>query len=185
MLGTLNINDLNTLRINGNDVSKGFTSLLVEHIVTSVAETSIDFSGLDISIHKSYHIEIEILNATASTGFVNCFVNNDTVVTNYYSQVSGGSGGSPIAAGYNAPYVMRYIAGSMPQCGKMSMHIVSGNVMYNSETTIKASASSMYVETFGGFKVATVTNITQLTFTSSVVGALGVGSKIRIYRGDL
>ncbi len=34
-------------------------------------------------------------------------------------------------------------------------------------------------------KVATVANITQLTFTTSTASAFDIGTKIRIYRGDM
>ena len=73
-------------KLNGVDISVSppatrayANSLLAEYIVSGSAVTSIDFSGLDINTHKSYRVEIDWINPTASPTAMSVFINGDTV----------------------------------------------------------------------------------------------------------
>lgn len=159
-----------------------YKGLLAEYEVTGSARTSIDFSGLDINTHKSYRIEIELYVASVAPA-IYCFVNNDTTITNYYFQIWGGNAAAFTGARANNPTVQSIgIAGN---------HACNLNCVRSNGTPIFTGIySSQLGTTLIGYnvlmyKTSTVTNITQLTFTSSVTNAIGIGSKIRIYRGDV
>lgn len=181
--------NLNLSRINGEDISgspvatKDFAnSLLYEAVVTGSARTSIDFPLLDINTHKSYRIELE-LNIVSGAPLIYCFVNNDTVLTDYYSQLWGGNAAAFTGARANNP--------SVQSIGIAGNHVCILNCIKSNGTPLFTGIYSSQLGTTPigynvlMFKTATVTNLTQLTFTSSVANAIGVGSKIRIYRGDV
>jgi len=158
-------------------------SLLAEYEVTGSAVTSIDFSGLDINTHKSYRVEIEWSNSTATNTSLYIFVNSDTVLTNYYSQQMYGSAATAGGNRVNSPAVVSNLANGRTS-SEIKVSTVGGWVVATSKET-RYLPSSLEVSSFGVMKTAVVTNITQLTFTSPVALALGIGSKIRIYRGDV
>ena len=160
-----------------------YKGLLAEYTVSGSAVTSIDFSGLDINTHKSYRVEIELINATASGGALYCFVNGDTTLTNYWSQYFYANSTSVTSARQNNPQISTLIASSIASV-QLSIEKVNGYTRITSSDNFNTSSSIAY-EIFSSTKTATVTNITQLTFTSSVASSIGVGSKIRIYRGDV
>ena len=158
-----------------------YKGLLYEAVVTGSAVTSIDFSGLDINTHKSYRVEIE-LNNTVSTGLY-CFVNNDTVLTNYWSQSWGGNHATYTGNRANNATVATLSTVAGHTC-TLNCSKANGTPLFTGISSSQLSATIVGYNVFM-FKTTTVTNITQLTFTSSAASAIGVGSKIRIYRGDV
>jgi len=156
--------------------------LLAEFEVTGTALTSINFSGLDINTHKSYRIEIELINPLASSPNIYLFVNGDTTVTNYDSQhtifstsASASRPNSSLLTTMVASQLMKTIL-NVSIVDDVASYIVS-SLSPTSSTTVNSTSGS-------GRKTATVANITQLTFTASISNTIGIGSKIRIYRGD-
>lgn len=159
-------------------------SLLAEYEVTGAAVTSIDFSGLDINTHKSYRIEIEAYNPAATESFVYLYINNDTVASNYYSQQQK-TDGTGVTAGRSNSAALFWVGAGQRMSGDAKLAITPGwYAMAVSDHT--SNPSSLLVrQIYALVKTATVTNITQLTFTASVANAIGIGSKVRIYRGDV
>lgn len=155
--------------------------LLADFEVTGAAVTSVDFSGLDIASHKSYRVEIEAVGVNAST--IYAFINGDTTITNYYSQTLNGAG-----SGVNAARANTSAIGQTAVSGNSSysalVALVNGFARVESNGSVGDGVATI-AHIFGMNKTATVANITQLTFTSSVAGSIGIGSKIRIYRGDI
>ena len=160
-----------------------YKGLLYEAVVTGSARTSIDFPLLDINTHKSYRVEIEMINAVGSLFELYCFVNGDTVVTNYYTQVIDASSTTLASNRSNYPSVASVGASSVTSANSILLK-TNGYVNFRNNASYLLG-SSIRTTTSTISKTATVTNITQLTFTSSVASAIGVGSKIRIYRGDV
>ncbi len=154
-------------------------SLLAEYVVSGSAVTSIDFSGLDINTHKSYRAEVELVNGTASSADIYCFFNGNTTLTNYYSQLLQSNTSTTTSIRLNKASVFSLTASS----------IVNGVVIVLPKIAIAQSirniGSTIMHETYSMAKTIPESNITQLTFTSSATSAIGVGSKIRIYRGDV
>lgn len=158
-----------------------YKGLLAEYTVSGSAVTSIDFSGLDINTHKSYRVEIEMVTMSACVLY--CFVNADTTVTNYYTQTSGGGATAWSGGRYNTPATITASA-TGNHIGNFSVERVNGVPNFVGIGSSQLGTTPVFYNFFT-LKTATVANITQLTFTSSVASAIGVGSKIRIYRGDV
>lgn len=185
MSGLLAVSAINGVDISVSPVAtQAFAnSLLAEYTVTGSAVTSIDFSGLDINTHKSYRIEIEWNNVSASSVFLNGFINGDTVQTNYYSQLFNITGTS-VAGEKSNNARLAYPFSNEKVALTANISINQGYATTRSLVT-RGIGSTVLLEIISMSKIATVTNITQLTFTSSGASAIGVGSKIRIYRGDV
>lgn len=160
-----------------------YKSLLVEYTVTGSAVTSIDFSGLDINTHKSYRIEIEWNNISGSAVNLYAFINGDATVTNYYSQLFDSNGVTSAGVRYNTASLACPSANEKVSINA-GISINQGYVTTRSFAT-RGVGSTVLTELISISKTATVTNITQLTFTASVASSIGVGSKIRLYRGDV
>lgn len=189
MAGNLAVSKINGVDISSSPVAtQAFAnSLLAEYTVSGRAVTSIDFSGLDINTHKSYRVEIEMINATDSQALLYMFVNGDTTLANYASQGLAGVGSTVSSSRLSAPKIcINSTSVGSDNAVVVNVTRVAGKCSYiSSYVRDIGSTSIVQGEIMWGGKTATVTNITQLTFTSSVAMAIGVGSKIRIYRGDV
>lgn len=157
-------------------------NLLAEYEVTGSAVTQIDFTGLDIKTHKSYQIEVEIINPTASSTSLKFCINGDTTNTNYYTQEIVAGSTSLSAQRSNAPYIGYTLAGKYGYSNGF-ISLVNGYLKANIYEN-RHDATSVNIAQYSIVKTATVTNITQITLISTIANAIGVGSKVRIYRGD-
>lgn len=170
-------------QINGEDITKGFNPILAQYEVTGSAVTSIDFSGLDINAHGgSYEIEIRWYSPVASTSFLFCFINNDTTSTNYYSVVDQADGTSQVTARNNNAGVS-YSDGIAYHMVKGIIGISNGYAFAITENA-NGVGSAIKSRDYRMSKIASVANITQLTFVTGVASNFGVGSKIIIRRKD-
>jgi len=160
-------------------------SLVAEYLVAGTAVTSIDFSGLDINANASYRFEIDLYNPTVSTTSVYCFINGDTTITDYYSQLLQGFASTANAGNVNNPAIMACSAGQSAQAtGSVSATLNNTKPRIMSWAT-SAETTSLITQFYSVVKTAAVANITQLTFTTSIALAFGVGTRIRIYRGNI
>ena len=177
-------NDPTTDAINWGS-SAGLTlSLFDEVVVSGGAVTEIDFTGLDINTHKSYRIEIELVNAgfAMTLGMIS---NNDTSSL-YNSQFCEFDDATVVASSIFLT-TGRILDINSAQNAKINISLA----LTESEPTatfsnyIELGTSSSVV--VGGWSLAggTVANITQLTFISDTVNSLGDGTRIRIYREDV
>jgi hypothetical protein len=164
------------------------SGLLWEYEVTGAAETSIDTGSiLDINTHKSYRIEIDWYNPTGTGSNLSCFANGDTTAANYRSQLFQISGSTPTGSLTSSATITTANSGVsnavtvdirlVPSGADNFMHAFTnaGNV---------TSGTSVIIQMRHMNHIASQSNITQLTFTASTASSLGIGSKIRIYRGD-
>lgn len=155
---------------------------IAEYEVTGSAVTSIDFTGLDINAHKSYRIELEAIDGATGSD-ISLYVNGDTTATNYYHQYIYANGASVSSGRANNPTVVAIISGTN---SSSVINVLRVNGYPHILSLINRSGSStieLIQRTIQ--KTGTVTNITQLTFTSNVANGIGVGTKVRIYRGDV
>lgn len=162
----------------------GISSLLAETTVSGSAVTSIDFTGLDINTHQSYRVEMEWINGTASSSALYPFFNGDTVATGYYSQEVQASSTTVSGSRENTP---RSAVSSATSRTKVTMHIsrdTDGWAIVESRSN-RTLGSAITADLYTVSRTTTLTNITQLTLTATVASSLSIGTKARIYRGDL
>jgi hypothetical protein len=165
------------------------SGLLWEYEVTGAAETSIDTGSiLDINTHKSYRIEIDWYNSSGTSYAARLFVNGDTTVTNYDSQYLYANHTTITGARENNANLLSALNGhSISAVIHVGMVAGSGSNNYaritNSGAPASAGSSIDLLLRTVAYRTS-ITNITQLTFSPTGASAIGVGTKIRIYRGD-
>ena len=172
--------DTTTLSVDSKDVK---SRLLAEYEVTGSAVTSIDFSGLDINTHKSYRIEFELINPVSNYIQYFIYINGDTTNSNYWSQSAVGSGGYMYPARDNSP-TFGFVNANGRIFGNILVSLCGG-IPYLVATNARFTQTNLEVAMHAIAKTVGVANITQLTFTASVANSIAVGSKVRIYRGDV
>lgn len=157
-------------------------TLLAEYEVTGSAVTSVQFTGLDINTHKSYRIEADLVLGPSGASTLFMYANNNVVVTDYYSQYLQGDASTISAARENNPAVCDITGGragfvaflapfNNQFISKIQSHYIGTSAV---NTVVRTQTAPRY----------TNENLTKLTFASTVVQGIGVGSKFRIYRGD-
>ena len=157
--------------------------LLAEYEVTGSAVTSIDFTGLDINSHKSYRIEIEAYNPAATESFVYAYINNDTVGSNYYSQQQK-TDGTGVTAGRANSAALFWVGAGQRMSGDAKLAITPGGYAMAVSNHTSNPSSLLARQIYAWVKMATVSNVTQITLVGSTASSLGIGTKVRIYRGD-
>lgn len=159
-------------------------TFLTEVLVTSAAVTSITFTGLNILTDKSYYYEIELFNPTGVTSSVSLYINNDLTSTNYSRQNLIGTGTAVTTSRSNECIIasVQVMSSGMAH-GSIILDVVAPRARYDSLQT-RYSASTLELVLAGIAKTTTDSNITRLDFISSVTGGIGIGSKIRLYRGN-
>lgn len=159
----------------------GTTSLLAEYVVGTTGVKSIDFSGLDINTHKSYRVEADI--KPDGEGVLCTYVNNTLTDTDYYTQRVWGDATSVSASRYNSPWVGFVYSGEISN-NTINIRLCGDKYTFSNNTN-KRIGNAQDIQLFSGSCFANFTNITQLTFTLGGSIDFSIGSKIRIYRGDV
>ena len=155
---------------------------LVETITLTEAGTTFDFTGLDINTDGKYMILFEIQNNTASDALLYLYVNNDTTTTNYYSQYFRANNASLGSGRANNAQIAFYYA-SKEAFGEIKISLTPNNYVHAIMHQLDNRGSAISKFDIVLTKVATVANITQLTFVGTQV--LAIGSKVSLYKiGD-
>lgn len=158
-------------------------TLLAEYIVTGAAVTSITIAGLDINTHKSYRFEIEINNPAINTSIYNLYINNDLVSTNYHRQSMLATGNTLTSdRTNNSTGLVLITSGNGTIRGCITLD-ADNRPRLSADQSRYSSTSIEMVQSVIAYSSA-VANITQFDIVGSEAGSIGIGSKVRIYRGD-
>ena len=152
---------------------------IVDEQVTGAAVTSVDITGLDLDAGKVYQIILRITEASNNNTFISMFFNNDTTATNYYNEQVEGDGVGLAAERLNNARVCS--VGALTETtafvvlarevGKPTAFF-AGNLFEQSTIRIR----------FGAHSWVTENNVTRITFTAAHANAIGVGSRILIFK---
>lgn len=159
------------------------SNLLYEYVVLGSAVTSIIIPNLDILTHKKYFVEIDMINATATASILKLYVNSDITPANYASQSLHSNGATTTSASLSDAQVG--VCDLSSQCNINANFSLSssGSLRWSSHCS-RGTATNSTNFSVTGFKKSTIANLTQFTFTASVALSIGIGSRIRIFRGD-
>lgn len=183
MATVITSNSITTTTFNGKVAP---SRLFKEVILTGSPVQSITVDGLDINTHKSYYIEIELKNTSTTYSDVYFCINGDTTLTNYYSQYCVGVSSSALASRFNnSRFGAVSGAGNEKMASSTNLMLVDGTMHGIFSSSYRLGKSELEMQSWAVTKTSTVTNITSITVLSANAGTLGLGSKIRIYRGDL
>lgn len=155
----------------------GSLQFVGETVVAGAAATDITVSGLNLSADEEYIVECSFDNATASLVSVRLYYNGDTTGTNYDRNVATNGGSASAtndAAAGNLPAsstsVYRYII--RPDFDGRPRALLHG---YAGNTT-------GVTDQVGSHMWRTASNVTSLTFNSSVASAFSIGSYVRVWK---
>jgi len=150
---------------------------IVETTVASDA-TTVSFTSLDLNTYKYFLIFVNLAVTDAGEQFISMYVNADTTATNYYSQkildvdAPATSNNAVIMAQDNTTRANHIIFITRDTGGYLVASAIGSD--YKATNAIRS-----YKYAWG--KVATVTNITQLDFTSDVANGIHAGTVITIF----
>lgn len=164
----------------GVQIGGGSMEFVAEAEITGAAATTLTLNGLDLNAAERYFIEIEVLGASGTPTLALTY-NADTTATNYDVQVFESAGGSSASARANNGILLTTVATdttsiegwlriSAENTPRFMYHYVSGDA-----TSVKNGSG---VHTWR----TPSTNITSLTLTSSVSSALGIGSRVKVWK---
>jgi hypothetical protein len=153
----------------------------IAETTVSAAVTTVSFTNLDINTDKAYIFVIKCYNPTANDTHVKLFINNDTTVTNYYTQRLTGEGTTVSSARVNDSWAF-----IIPPNSSQLIYILieidpQGYPKWFTFQTAK-NTSSILVNHLAATKTGTVTNITQIDFTGAVNNVIGVNSNFMLFK---
>lgn len=157
------------------------TSLVAEYEVTGSAATTITITDLDLNADIGWTILCEVISNSASAQAIFLGVNADTTQSNYVRRYLSASGTTILTDTQSLNVIVSISAGtgSVSEC-ITELSIVNGYCVWNTNTQYNSSGVNCDM-TFAKHNVSQ-TNVTSLTFTAGAASAIGIGSKIKIYR---
>ena len=156
---------------------------LIEDITISTATTSVTFDNFTATKEDSLVLVADINNTSGSNASYSLYVNNDTTAINYYEQAMFSTGSvTPSGAIVNNAVVSNIDASDKGLC------IVDIKLTNDGYFTSKSGNNKNYGTTdvqlndYVKTKIGTITSITQVDYVASVSNAIGIGSRLRLYR---
>lgn len=153
-------------------------ALITDQILTS-AVTTITILGLDLDAHGAYLLYLSPRNQQGSNSSIYIYFNNDTTLTNYYFQYLLAIGGSRSSNRLNQSFIGHVNANSVSFTEAI---IMANPVDTRWHARIgRRPASSIELELVSGAWVSSV-NVTRIDITASVANALGIGTRIMLFK---
>ena len=149
-------------------------SMLVADILIDATTTQVDITDLDGNLHGGYFFEVL---STVSTGYLQCFVNNELTGTDYYCNILDAYSATVTNTMANNAY-----------CGQLQNGNIQGSIYKDGFDKFRVSSQqngdyqNSNLAIFSMHKVATITNITSLSFRGVASSKILAGTRIRLYR---
>jgi hypothetical protein len=160
----------------------------VADITTTANATQVDISSLSIGKDSEYLLVSDSLNATATNANLSLCVNDNTTVTNYYTQRIAGFGSTTDAARENNGtyfFLVRNNISPTPTHHLAYTHIKLseiGSHTFQSYGIARGTSSIELYNWFGSSTAENITSITKLNIVSSVSNAIVSGSRFILYK---
>lgn len=155
---------------------------LVGDITVSSAQTSVSFTGLNVTKDDDYLLVADVVNTAASTSNILVTANGNTTNTNYYYQVLQADGASVSGGRGNLPYVGGLSSGTRGFLSILIKLTNSGYFCVQSNHARAYGIATPVIEKICSSSVFTSVSVTSLTITGSITNSLGVGSRFRLYK---
>jgi len=156
---------------------------LISQVIPSSNVAVVEWTGLDINTDKFYIIIATIHNPSPSVAYEYAiFVNGDTTITNYYSQLHYADGATHVVRRDNDPgfCYIGALGDTMVFC--LITHDPGGHFRYAS-LEARENGSIIRSEQKAGAKTATITNITALSiYCIGGAAGIGAGSILQIFK---
>lgn len=162
----------------------GASGIAMTHVTTSTvsgsAQTTVSISSLDLAADECYEIHCKIDNATGSSASISLYYNADTTATNYYRQGVTNNNATLTGSRANDALIGTMDASEPVNFIFRIKRDGDGRARAMSQTNYGASAS-IKSQRFDHVWTST-SNVTGITFSSSVASAIAIGSEIKVYR---
>lgn len=158
----------------------GAMTLVGAATVAGSAATSLTLSGLDLATDGRYVVYGNFANATGSAATISLFYNGDTTTTNYYLQFWQADGATNTPARNNSAALFTMNASSHLTMKADLLRDLAGYPRMTMQVNRHAPSDIALVQ--NAHIRNNTANVTSLTFSSSVAGALAVGSSFRVYK---
>jgi hypothetical protein len=156
-------------------------SLVSETEVTGSAVTSVDITDLDMNTDKSYRVEIEWANPVGGAS-LRLYINGDNTNSNYYAQQFLVDDTTVVGSRVNIPNIA-FVDSAVDTFIVGTVGTALDNRCRSQWQSNDSTGATTAMRLYEVISTTQFTNITQMTFTAQSAGAIGVGTKIRIYRG--
>lgn len=156
--------------------------LLGSDTISGSASATLDVSGISLSGYSHYLVVANIDNAIAGGKLINCCVNNDLTITNYYSQQFNCTNAVTNISRQNDAR-MGYAQASEQLTMEFRMFMdVNGNVVSQGTGVSPVSTGIEYSAFSATYTSTTVADITQITLKAhDASSAFDVGSTMYVY----
>jgi len=153
----------------------------IAEVLVDVDSDYVDFIGLDINTDFVYVLLVTFKNPTGLSTAYYAFVEEDYIVTNYYTEYVDADGTTIAAGRTNEPLCAGAPAGE--QCSSFIYIFLDpdGYFRWTFFASIRPGAS-VFNRYGSGCKTAPVTNITRIRIQAERTGGIGAGSKLGLFR---
>jgi len=153
-------------------------------ITVASATTQVDISSLSIGKDDEYLLVSDVSNDTGSSVFYSLFINDNTTLTNYYSQRILGNGTTSSGFRHNAETFIGSIPANTKAISYSHIKLSEiGAYTHQSYNVINQGTSSIELYNwFGSSTSEAITSITKLNLKASDGNTIGSGSRFILYK---
>jgi len=181
-------NDKTKVNVLATSIDPTYLTNLVKEITVGTATNQITFDNLDGNTDEGYILECDILNPLSSNEPIHLFVNNLTTVANYKDQYLHADSSTVSAVRVLTPDITTLYGLDAVANVRSDIALINSRLnIQSTDTRYKPSDGTNYITTRCiTYPSALITNITRLDIkVSSGLNALGIGSRIRLYKKKL
>jgi len=142
--------------------------------------TTATLDNLDLDRDKAYMLVVSIHNPTTLAPYYYLFFNEDTTLTNYYTQIIYAAATALSASRTNNPYFALASAGQDVFAFVKIIRTPDGYPRWQSNIQYNNPPSINIIHYYGARNV--VENVTRIDITSSEANGIGAGSRIMLFR---
>jgi len=155
----------------------------VADITVSSNTTQVDITGLDIGKGSEYLLVSDSLPNPTSSRDILLFVNNDTITTNYYSQVIYGTGTAAVAIRLNTALLVGGGTGlSSISYSYLKLSNTGSYTGQHYEIRNYGTSNILIDNAFVSSTAENITSINQLNIKSTLTNGIASGSRFTLYK---
>lgn len=162
-------------------LAEGTMRMVANEVLTGAA-TTVSFTGLSIDTSKHYILVYDLKTGAAGANIF-IFVNADTTVTNYYSQLIDCDAAVLGGNRYNSPMVA-WVNANGRESGFAHIFLGVDDYFRCIAQNQRYTGASVRVTQYATCKTGTTADITQIDITSSAANHLVAGSRFTLYEVD-
>ena len=155
---------------------------LLADIAVNSSNSATDITGLDIGKDDEILLIADIVNGAGINANYKIYFNGNYTDINYDCQLFYSDGTGHGTSRYAYPYIANVLNGNQ-LISRINIKVESGGYCaYQAFVTRNIGTASVSLNTICGSSAFTVSSITSIRIASEETNAIGVGSRIKLYR---